>query len=336
MVTVSLLLATLVVAFLLTGALRRYALRADLMDIPNNRSSHEVPTPRGGGLAIVVVSLVGLVTLGLWSAVSITGFLALGVGGAAVAGIGWLDDHRDVPARWRLLVHLVAAAWVVALAGGAPALALPGVSWDWGWLGAIVLVLFIAWMLNLYNFMDGIDGIAGIEAITVAGPAAAMLWWLGASGWASVAALMAVATLGFLAWNWPPAKIFMGDAGSGFIGFMLAALAVLTWADAGLSIWAWLILLGVFIVDATITLVRRVMRGERFYEAHRSHAYQHASRYYDRHLPVTVAVGVINLLWLTPLAVTAAFLPAWGVVLLLVAWLPIVLACLRFDAGLPD
>ena len=331
-----LLLATLVVAFLLTGALRRYALRADLMDIPNNRSSHKIPTPRGGGLAIVVVSLVGLLTLGLWSLISITALLALGLGGAAVAGVGWLDDHTDVPARWRLLVHLVAAAWVVALAGGAPALALAGFDWDWGWFGALFLVLFIAWLLNLYNFMDGIDGIAGIEAITVAGPAAAMLWGLGAFGWALVAALLTAASLGFLAWNWPPAKIFMGDAGSGFIGFMLAALAILTWADVGLSLWTWLILLGVFIVDATITLLRRILHGEKFYEAHRSHAYQHASRYYDRHLPVTLAVVLINLLWLTPLAVTAAHRPEWGIVLLLLAWMPLALVCFRFNAGLPD
>ena len=336
MTTVFLLSATLVVAFLLTGVLRRYAVHADLMDIPNDRSSHAVPTPRGGGLAIVVVFLVGLVVLGLLSTVSINALLALGLGGAVVAGIGWLDDHRDVLARWRLLVHLVAGAWIIALAGGAPPLALPGVSWEWGWFGVVILMLFIAWLLNLYNFMDGIDGIAGIEAITVAGPAAAILWWLGASEWASVAALMAAATLGFLPWNWPPAKIFMGDAGSGFIGFMLAALAVLTWADAGISIWAWLILLGVFIVDATITLGRRVLRGEKFYEAHRSHAYQHASRRYNRHLPVTVAVGSINLLWLTPLAATAAFLPAWGIMLLVLAWTPLAWLCLRFDAGLPD
>ena len=336
MIAIAALFIALVASFFLTGALRRYALGADLMDIPNDRSSHEVPTPRGGGVAIVVVVLVGLMALSLWSAVPTTGLLALGLGGAVVAGIGWLDDHRDVPARWRLLVHLVAAAWVAALAGGAPALVLPGVNWEWGWFGAVVLVLFIGWMLNLYNFMDGIDGIAGVQAVTVAGPAAAMLWWLGASGWAVVAALMAAASLGFLAWNWPPAKIFMGDAGSGFIGFMLAALAVLTWASVGLSIWAWLILLGVFIVDATITLGRRVLRGEKFYEAHRSHAYQRASRYYNRHLPVTVAVGLINLFWLTPLAVTAAFLPAWGIVLLLMAWAPLAFVCIRFHAGLPD
>ena len=336
MTVIFLLLAALVVAFLLTGILRRYAVRADLMDVPNDRSSHEIPTPRGGGVAIVVVSLVGLMALGLLGVLPLTGLLALGVGGLAVAGIGWLDDYKNVSARWRLLVHLAAAVWVVALAGGPPALELPGMNWDWSWFGAVVLVLFIAWLLNLYNFMDGIDGIAGIEAITVAGPAAAMLWWLGESGWGVVVALMAAASLGFLAWNWPPAKIFMGDAGSGFIGFMLAALAVLIWADAGLSIWAWLILLGVFIVDATITLLRRVLRGEKFYEAHRGHAYQHASRHYNRHLPVTVAVGVINLVWLTPLAVTAAFLPAWGIVLLVLAWLPLALVCVRFNAGLPD
>ncbi|QIT57250.1 glycosyltransferase family 4 protein [Aquisalimonas sp. 2447] len=336
MIAIAALIAAFLAAFLLTGAVRRYALSADMMDVPNERSSHDVPTPRGGGVAVVAVSLVGLLVLGVVGAFPLAGLIALGLGGGAVAGIGWLDDHADVPARWRLLVHLVAAAWVVAWAGGAPALALPAVNWEWGWFGALVLVLFIGWLLNLYNFMDGIDGIAGVEAVTVTGVAAVLLWWAGASGWALVAGLFTAASLGFLVWNWPPAKIFMGDAGSGFLGFALAALAVLTWADGGLTVWAWLILLGVFIVDASITLVRRVLRGERFYEAHRSHAYQHASRYFGAHLPVTVAVATINLVWLAPLAFAAALWPAWGVVLLVVAWLPLAGICLHFRAGLRE
>nr|WP_216110766.1 glycosyltransferase family 4 protein [Aquisalimonas asiatica] len=333
---VAILIAALLAAFLLTGWMRAYALNAGLMDIPNARSSHDAPTPRGGGVSVVVVALVGLVWLAWWGALPWAGLVALGGGGAAVAAIGWLDDRADVPARWRLLVHLLAGAWVVMWAGGAPALPLLGVEWAWSWFGGLVLVLFIGWLLNLYNFMDGIDGIAGVEAVTVLAVAGGLLWWAGAAGWALVAGLLAAASLGFLVWNWPPAKIFMGDAGSGFIGFMLAALAVLTWADAGLTIWAWLILLGAFIVDATLTLVRRMLRGERFYEAHRSHAYQHASRYYGSHRPVTVAVGLINLFWLAPLAVVAALWPAWGVVALAAAWLPLVALCLRFKAGLPE
>ncbi|WP_317623025.1 MraY family glycosyltransferase [Thiohalorhabdus denitrificans] len=306
------------------------------MDIPNARSSHDVPTPRGGGLAVVAVTLVGLPASTLLVPFSFSSLAALWIGGAAVAAIGWLDDRQDLPARWRLLVHLLAGAWVVAWAGGAPALPLPGLEWDWGVLGSVVLVLFIGWVLNLYNFMDGIDGIAGVEALTVAGTAAVLLGWLGAPGWASVSGLIAAASLGFLLWNWPPAKIFMGDAGSGFLGFALAALAVLTWAEAGLTFWAWLILLGAFIVDASLTLARRMLRGERFYEAHRSHAYQHAARQFGSHQPVTVAVGVINLLWLAPLAWAAAAWPEWGLVVMLTAWAPILIICLYFRAGLRE
>lgn len=330
------LLAAVVAAFLLTGWLRVYALNAGLLDVPNARSSHDAPTPRGGGVAVVVVSLVGLplLTLGGWLSAPALG--ALWIGGAAVAAVGWLDDRGDVPPRWRLLVHLLAAAWVVTCAGGAPALPLPGVAWEWGSLGAVVLVLFIGWVLNLYNFMDGIDGIAGVEAVTVAGAAAGLLWWSGAEGWSLVVALLAAASVGFLVWNWPPAKIFMGDAGSGFLGFTLAALAVLTWADSALTMWAWLVLLGAFIVDASVTLARRVMRRERFYEAHRSHAYQNAARRYGGHLPVTMGVGLINVMWLTPLALGATIWPEQGIVFLFVAWLPVAVLCLSLRAGLPD
>lgn len=334
MIVITILITAFVAAFLLTGSARRYALRANLLDIPNTRSSHDLPTPRGGGLAVVMVVLAGLLVLGWWGWLSMPALLALWGGGAAVAVVGWLDDRADVPPHWRLLVHLLAAVWVVAWADGTPALVLPGMGWDW--FGTVVLVLFMGWMLNLYNFMDGIDGIAGVEAVTVAGPAAALLWWFDASGLALTTALIAAASLGFLIWNWPPAKVFMGDAGSGFLGFSLAALAVLTWTEAGLNLWVWLILLGIFIVDASITLIRRILRRERFYEAHRSHAYQHAARYYGSHLPISVATGLINLLWLAPLAWWAAAWPEWSIILLLAAWSPLCALCLYFHAGLPD
>lgn len=330
------LLAALIAAFVLTGRVRAYALKSGLLDLPSARSSHDAPSPRGGGLAVVVVTLAALPVLAGWGWLSVPRLLALWGGGAVVAAVGWLDDRTNVPANWRLLVHLLAATWVVAWVGETPVLALPGMDWDWGWFGPVVLVLFIGWVLNLYNFMDGIDGIAGVEAVTVAGVAATLLWWLGAEGWAMVAGLLAAVSLGFLAWNWPPAKIFMGDVGSGFIGFFIAALAVLTCQDTVLNLWAWLILLGAFVVDASITLARRILRRERFYEAHRSHAYQQASRQYGGHLPVTVAVGLINLVWLAPLAWGAVVWPQWGGVILILAWIPLVLVCLYFRAGLPE
>jgi Fuc2NAc and GlcNAc transferase len=185
--------------------------------------------------------------------------------------------------------------------------------------------------------MDGIDGIAGIEAITVClgGVLLYVVAVPGATSWL-VPLVLASATFGFLVWNWPPAKIFMGDAGSGFLGLMLAALSLQAAWIAPVLLWSWVILLGAFVVDATVTLIRRVARGERFYEAHRSHAYQHAAQRWRAHFPVTVAVGAINLSWLLPIALLVAlgFLdPLLGV---LIAYAPLVAAALWLRAGEPS
>ncbi len=320
----------------MTGGLRRYALKRALLDIPNARSSHTVPTPRGGGLAIVVVTLLALPLFWLADAVGFSVVAALWVGGVLVAGIGGLDDLGHVPARWRMLVHVLAAVVVVAFVGSLPPLDFAGVVLQPGYLGLLAAVLFIVWTLNLYNFMDGIDGIAGVEAVTVCLGMAGLLYLAGEWELAALVLVYGAAALGFLAWNWPPAKIFMGDAGSGFLGFSLAALAVACWAEAAFPIWAWLIMLGVFIVDATVTLIRRVLRGERFYEAHRSHAYQYASRRYQSHLVVTLATGALNLFWLLPWAWLSLVFPEYGFVILAAAWGPLVVLALRFHAGLPE
>ncbi len=334
--TAAVLIAALPAALLLTLLVRRYALAAQLLDLPNARSSHTTPTPRGGGLAIVVVVLAGVPVLGLQNNLGMSAMLALWLGGAAVGGVGWLDDRFEVAAQWRLLVHLGAASLLIFLAGGAPALALPWGDWAWGLFGSVVLVLLTTWVLNLYNFMDGIDGIAGVEAVSVAGAVAALLWWLGEPGWAAISALVALASAGFLVLNWSPASIFMGDAGSGFLGFTLAALLLLTAIATPLNLWSWLVLLGAFIVDASITLLRRALRAERVHEAHRTHGYQHAARLLGSHQPVAVAVLLINLLWLTPWAVLTIFWPTLGIVFLAAAWSPLVIACLRLRAGLPE
>ena len=318
---------------LITGWMRRYALQRDLLDMPNARSSHSRPTPRGGGVSVVVVSLAStlLVFLAGWIPPSIVTSLA--GGGVAVAAIGHLDDHRHVPARWRLLVHLLAALWVVGWLDGMEPISLPGFELQMGWAGAAIGVLWIAWLLNLYNFMDGIDGLAAVEAVTVSACAAALLFLAGATGLALLMVALSAAALGFLVWNWPPAKIFMGDAGSGYIGFVFGSMALISRALDALVLWAWLILLGVFLVDATMTLLHRLIRKERVYEPHCSHAYQRAARRYAAHRPVTVAVGLINLLWLFPLAWAATRWQEWGIALTIVAWAPLVVLAASLGAG---
>lgn len=316
----------------LTGAVRFYALKRSLLDIPNARSSHTVPTPRGGGLALVVGVEIGLFWLWYKGYVATPELMAVGLGGLAVALISWIDDRLDIPAIWRLLVHLAAAAWALWWGRDFPLMPFLGNWLDLGWFGALVGLLLIVWLLNLYNFMDGIDGIAAVEAITVAGGAVLLLALLGTPGQAAPLWLLAAASLGFLIWNWPPAKIFMGDVGSAFIGFVFA-IFVLNMSDGPLNLWSWLILLGVFVVDATYTLVRRFLRGERIYQAHRSHAYQRASRRYASHKKVTLTVAGINLLWLLPLAWLAAAYPALGAFVLLLAWAPLLVVAALLGAG---
>lgn len=289
-----LLVAVIIVSWGLTLVLRRYALYKSLIDIPNERSSHSVPTPRGGGIAIVAsfcLALPILAMLGLISPAATYGLLGSGL---LVAAIGFVDDHGHIAARWRLFGHFLAASWGLFWFNGLPTIELFGVGFSLGWAGNIFAAIYIVWMLNLYNFMDGIDGLASAEAVSVCLSMCLLYWLSEHTEYMWVSLLLAASVTGFLRWNFPPARIFMGDAGSGFLGIALAFLSIhAAWTDSQL-IWCWIILLGVFIVDATFTLIKRLLKGQKIYQAHRSHAYQVASRTHGSHKIITVAVVVIN------------------------------------------
>ncbi|MSU96893.1 glycosyltransferase family 4 protein [Pseudomonas mandelii] len=325
--------AVAVLSFLLTGALRRYALARSIIDIPNARSSHTIPTPRGGGVAIVVTFLASLPVFGVFGLVPWQPLIAVGGAGALVAVIGFMDDHGHIAARWRLLGHFGAGIWALVWLGGFPPVTLFGISLELHWFGHILAAIYLVWLLNLYNFMDGIDGIASVEALCACLGACLLYVLSGAPTLIWGPLILAAAVVGFLYWNFPPARIFMGDAGSGFLGIALGVLSLqAAWVSSDLF-WAWVILLGVFIVDATFTLIRRLLRGDKVYEAHRSHAYQFASRRFGKHLPVTLAVGAINLFWLLPVAYSVTQLGldgAWGII---IAYVPLIILALKFHAG---
>ncbi|NWA09346.1 MraY family glycosyltransferase [Pseudomonas gingeri] len=326
-------LVVLMASLLLTGALRHYALARSLMDIPNERSSHSVATPRGGGVAIVVSFLAVLPVLAFTGIVLWPIVWALLGAGACIALVGFLDDHGHVAARWRLLAHFSAAAWLLFWMGGLPTLDIMGARINLGVVGDVLAAFYLVWMLNLYNFMDGIDGIASVEALTACLGACLVYTLTDNAGLIWPPLLLAMAVGGFLYWNFPPARIFMGDAGSGFLGVMLGGLSLhAAWAEPRL-LWVWLILLGVFVVDATFTLIRRLLRGDKVYEAHRSHAYQFASRQVGSHLPVTLAVTGINLGWLLPIALCVGLSIVDGAIGLIVAYVPLVFLAFRFHAG---
>lgn len=320
--------ATACLAWYVTGRVRRYALD-HLLDTPNARSSHAVPTPRGGGLGSVLAFCVALFVLWMVGRLPGNELMALLGGGLLVAAVGFWDDHGHLAARWRLLAHSLAAGWAVAWLGGIATLDTNGVTLELGWVGSALAVFWIVWMLNLFNFMDGIDGIAGGEAIFVAGTGALLV--LGGSH-AMIYVLFAAALAGFLVWNWPPAKIFMGDVGSGFVGFILGVFVLMSAMSGETSLVAWLILAGVFLVDATFTLLRRMLAGQRWWEAHRSHAYQHAAQRWG-HKPVTLAVLSINLLWLAPWAWVATQRPSLELVSISLAYAPLIVLVWHLKAG---
>ncbi|MDQ2901662.1 MAG: glycosyl transferase, partial [Acidobacteriota bacterium] len=197
-------------AWLLTEAWRRNALSRRIVDIPNERSSHSTPTPRGGGIAIVVSFSIFLIlfhTLG-WIDRNLT--LAILGGGLLVASVGFFDDHGHVAPRWRLLAHAAAASWALWQLGGIPPLQAGSFVWNWSWVGNLIGATGIIWFINLTNFMDGIDGLAGAETIFVATSSGLLARIDGMGSPAFSCYLLVAATLGFLVHNWPPARIFMG------------------------------------------------------------------------------------------------------------------------------
>ena len=283
---------------LLTFLLMRFGLRKDILDIPNERSSHSSPVPRGGGLAVVITFFVFLYVYpsAIDRSIDISVLKSLFFGGAIIALVGIFDDLNHIPAQWRFLTHFGAAFLSLSLLPSLPDIPIFGLSLGLGTYGYVFFAVALVWYVNLFNFMDGIDGIAGIEAMTVLGSGALILFVQDQRDWLTLFNYLAICIAGFLVWNWPPAKVFMGDACSGFLGFTLGLLAIITSMDVAINLWAWLILFGVFLIDATTTLIRRVVRGQKWYEAHRSHAYQILSRRFGSHRNISVGVLIINIL----------------------------------------
>lgn len=318
----------------LTAMLRRYALAKNLVDTPNARSSHQAPTARGGGLAFVLVILCVIIAFALSNRMSPLWASGLVIAGTGLAAIGWIDDKGHVAARSRLAVHIGAAS-LLTYAIGPVSLAAIGI--DYAPLDWIVTIGAIVWMINLVNFMDGIDGIAGSEAVFVCAALACSFAF--ASYWnasATFALLMAAAILGFLVLNWPPASIFMGDVGSGFLGGMLAALVLMANREGWPFAAATLISLSVFLCDASVTLARRSLRRQVVWQAHRSHAYQRLARRWQSHAKVTHAVLVVNILYLLPLSIAVAAGNLEPLVGIALAWTPLVGVAIFAGAGLPD
>ncbi|MGM1041476.1 MraY family glycosyltransferase [Stenotrophomonas sepilia] len=291
------LLGLALLSAVLTWAARGYALRQQLMDQPGERRSHSVATPRGGGIAIVISLLVtAAVAIWAWPESTPT-VLVASLGLVLVAGIGWWDDHKPLPAMRRLLVHFIAAALLAGLVkvnGGS-------------WLLAALVLLFTASLINIWNFMDGINGIAASQAVVAMLGLAPVLPW----PYSLAAVALGLACLGFLPFNFPRARIFMGDVGSGALGYAVAAVLALASVRTDIN---WILLLvpvSPFLVDAGFTLLARIISGQRWMEPHTQHVYQRAVQAGASHPQVTGMYFALGLFSITVFNVCSNLQPRW-------------------------
>jgi len=296
----------LAVAAALTACARHYALRRNLMDQPGERRSHGVATPRGGGIAIVVTLLLAALVAAIAWPTARMPLLVSALGLVLVAGIGWWDDHRPLPAVRRLLVHLIAAALIAGLVWNAT-----GNVWQ-----AALALLFTTSLINIWNFMDGINGIATSQAI-LAGVAFALVL---PGPLALVGIVLALACLGFLPFNFPRARIFMGDVGSGALGYAVAALVCLASVATSLSWLLLLVPLTAFLVDAGFTLLSRMLSGQRWMEPHTQHLYQRAVKSGATHTSVTGTYFVFGLFSITVFNACTHLQPRWEAAVA-IAWI---------------
>jgi Fuc2NAc and GlcNAc transferase len=296
-----LVLMVLLLAYGGSLGLTEWVRRRGRLDHPNARSSHTQPTPRGGGLGLVVMTVVlGSLGTALIDSAAFPRTLGLLLLAAGVAALGWWDDRHPLSARWRLLLQTGFAVALVGWLGALSVLALPGLVLTLPpLLNAMLTVIWVVALTNIYNFMDGIDGLAGSQAVIAALGWALLLAWMGQPTWALLAGVLACSSLGFLVLNKPPARIFMGDVGSTFLGFVFAGLPLLV-VEPVPSERLWVVaafLVAPFLVDGTFTLLRRAYRRENILAAHRSHVYQRlAQQWRNNHARVTVVYAGYALL----------------------------------------
>ncbi len=308
-----------------TRLFQKRAYRAGLFDQPNARSSHTTPTPRGAGL------IFSLITIGAWATtwkLNVTATqlaIPLIFPGLLVTLTGFIDDLTQLNRRARLAIQFVAALALIALTYD------PSNAYYFNIWTLFITCIAIVWLINLYNFMDGIDGMAALYGITVSILASIALATSGNTAGILVFLPLAASLTGFIIFNWPPAKVFMGDAGSTFLGYSFAATAILFHSIIPWSGWA--ILLACFITDTSWTLAVRIFTGQAWAAPHRSHAYQKLSQRLNNHTPITLAYSAITLIWLFPIFCFHQYGDLSVIPALLLAYTPIIVMCRKASAG---
>lgn len=300
-----------------------------LLDTPNIRSSHQIPTPRGGGIALACGVIITMLTALEFTYINPAPIYWLLLPSGLIAILGICDDLFNLNIGIRLTIQFLLAGLGIYFIG---------INDEWPplirLLIAGMMILFIVWMTNLYNFMDGINGLAALEAISVC-MSMAFIYWTQTANTDVIYLLIIISAsaCGFLYWNFPTAKLFMGDAGSLFLGLSLGLLTVESVNENFCIVAAWLIMLGVFIVDSSYTLFYRLITGQTIHQAHRTHAYQKIAVKFNSHTHTTIAIICINLFWLLPIAISVATAQLNPIAAILIAYTPLLLIVHKFLAG---
>lgn len=279
-------------SLLSVGIYCNYAVKKGILDMPNSRSAHKVITPRGGGFPLLLLWSALLAAAGYFFHLSYQAILIF-IPAIIIGYLGYIDDKKSLSAWFRLLVQALCAVALLFILGANKEYLL-ALNFLPIWAVFALLAVGVVWFTNLFNFMDGMDGIATSEALFFFGLASYIFWYLGSDvlmllSWGMVALLG-----GFLVWNWPPAKIFLGDTGSGFLGMLMATMALISVAWHDVSIFVWLIASGVFWFDASVTLIRRLLSKENILTAHASHAYQRLLQRQFSHRTVLLSIIGVN------------------------------------------
>jgi UDP-N-acetylmuramyl pentapeptide phosphotransferase/UDP-N-acetylglucosamine-1-phosphate transferase len=293
--------------------------RLHLLDHPNERSLHTLPTPRTGGIAILA-GIFSAIPVWLFTMGGDSSIVWLVIGTALIAGLSFLDDRRGLPVVVRFFGHMVGACLVVLGAGFTLPTLFPGLPVVWpAWMGLGLSTLFLVWMVNLYNFMDGMDGFAGGMTLIGFGTFALLGLYAGNLPFASLSLAIAAAAGGFLVHNFPPARIFMGDSGSAALGLLSGGLSLWGSQEGIFPFWTALLVFSPFIVDASVTLVRRLSRGERVWQAHKSHYYQRLVQSGWGHRK-TVLYEYVLMLACGLSALVARYMDTQGQIMLIIFW----------------
>jgi Fuc2NAc and GlcNAc transferase len=298
----------------------KVAIYFNILANPNFRTLHEISTPRGGGVVFSLIFVFSISAFEVYSNSYGLIFYIFGLGGFLSTMFGFIDDIYNIRAKFKLLIQLFLGAWTLYW------LNLDGLFesiWVPQFIVIPLMLLFMVWVINAYNFIDGIDGMAASGAIFISLTLAVLLTVnSGSLALTYIFILLAVTVSGFIIFNWPPAKIFMGDAGSVFLGYIFGSLILFTVLNNDISIYSWLTVFGYYFADTLVTQIYRVFLVKKWYLAHRSHAYQNLARITKSHLKVTGGVVIYNLLWVLPLTIMSALVPDIGYITAILSILP--------------